>query len=210
MKKAGFSIIEIIVVIVVIAILMMIAVVGYSWMRRDALDAKLEVTAQNVIKKIQATYVRNKGQGFPVEIYDKSVINTLNNRPRDDRSDKVKIKEAFMLNEFGDDDIAICSYANAGDHYDLRQPSYIEDGPDDCMQESMRSKVHIYVDFCEAIASYGVPSDAGYVCISVARWSYAEGAYIASLVGSDNTIEVYKYDNHETRERDYLDFTRSQ
>lgn len=57
-QKAGFSIVELIVVIVVIAILITIAVVSYSWMRNDAIDAKMEATVADVKKALQLKYAK--------------------------------------------------------------------------------------------------------------------------------------------------------
>lgn len=51
-RLRGFSIVELIVVIVVIAILITVSVVGYSWMRNDAIDAKLEAISTDAIKAV--------------------------------------------------------------------------------------------------------------------------------------------------------------
>lgn len=200
MKKAGFSIIEIIVVIVVIAILMTIAVVGYSWMRRDALDAKLEVTAQNVIKKIQAEYVKNKGRDFLVDRYDQTYNETVRYQNRDERPVKTRIKDAFSLNELSDDELAVCAHAIAGNPYDFRVDSYVEDGPDNCDEPSARSKVQLYINFCESRTGGELPRDAQHACITVIRWSHAKGRYIVTKLNSDNTVRQYEYEEDPEEE----------
>lgn len=49
----GFTIVELIVVIVVIAILFTIAIVGYGWMRNDAIDSRTEADVSQIIKQFK-------------------------------------------------------------------------------------------------------------------------------------------------------------
>lgn len=49
----GFTIVELIVVIVAIAILFAIAIVGYGWMRNDAIDSRTEADVSQIIKQFK-------------------------------------------------------------------------------------------------------------------------------------------------------------
>lgn len=201
-KSEAFSIVELIIAVVVIAILISIAVISYSWMRNDAADAKLEANTQTIVKQIKLAYIRNKGENFSATSYDNSYDDTASYDEQDNRSIKTKIKDVFLLGDIKDEDVAICSYAIAGNMYDFRVPSYIEDGPDNCRDESSRSKVKLYIDFCEG-RSYDIPSDASLACPTVARWSYAKDVYVATVINKDGTVDTYEYDDEDSREGQY-------
>lgn len=65
MKRAyGFTIVELIVVIVVIAILAAIAIVGFAWVRDDAMDTKIRATADSVGKAVSTHFLK---AGTPIE-----------------------------------------------------------------------------------------------------------------------------------------------
>jgi len=53
MKHKGFTIVELLVVIAVIGILASIAIVGYVWMRGDAMDSKIKSAVKTVGDAIQ-------------------------------------------------------------------------------------------------------------------------------------------------------------
>lgn len=61
-KKRGFTIVELMVIIVVIAILASITVVGYGYMRRDAVQAKMRANVSQVQNYLQSHRALNGGK----------------------------------------------------------------------------------------------------------------------------------------------------
>lgn len=70
-KKIGFTIVELIVVIVVIGILASITVVGYSYVRRDAVESRMKANIGQV-KSYLVAYRALNGGLYPPSVGDRA------------------------------------------------------------------------------------------------------------------------------------------
>lgn len=97
MKRArGFSIVELVVVIVVIAILVTIAVVSYTWVRKDAEASAYAATIKQIEKGLRLKYTREGVSRWPRDTDMASSIGASGGNPNMARVAKHQLYREYI------------------------------------------------------------------------------------------------------------------